>query len=104
MYSHGKPVRIEEIEWMLWHCIIGIAWCRWDSEVGLKTFLEKVRPLVTGYEEDEWEEENWFSKAVTYAEKKPIEGFEVRLAKENQDWLADNQDFSGYPDNYLACH
>ncbi len=98
MYSHGKPALIQEIELMLWHCIISIAWCRWTSEQGLETFLDKVRPLVTAYEEDEQEEENWFTNTVNCVQRKAIVGFQVRLAQENKDWLAKRKDITGYPD------
>ncbi|PBK94309.1 hypothetical protein ARMGADRAFT_1029448 [Armillaria gallica] len=76
MYSHGKPALIQEIELMLWHCIIGIAWCRWTSQQGLETFLDKVRPLVTAYEEDKQEEENWFTNTVNCVQCKGIVGFQ----------------------------
>lgn len=82
---------------MLWNCIIGIAWRCWTSEVGLKTFLDNVQPLVNAHA-DELDEENWFTKTVDHAQRKGIVGFEVRLAKENRKWLARTKAITGYPD------
>ncbi|PBK86313.1 hypothetical protein ARMGADRAFT_1086784 [Armillaria gallica] len=69
-----------------------------DQRARIGNLSGKVRPLVTAYEEDEEEEENWFTHTVNRVQHKGIVGFQVRLAQENKDWLAKRKDITGYPD------